>query len=95
MVLLETARILHPSLYQDLKNATWNGDQFGISGTTAYSCENYTSPLHGDNDSARGLCAQFFLQAIKYLKEYAFIYADYGIYFITQSNCLWYVKTLD
>lgn len=89
MILLETARLYHPSLFKDFNNAKEDGDKLGISGATTYSCENYTSPLHSDNDSTPGFCAQFFLQAIKHLKEYALIYADYGIYFVTQSNCFW------
>ncbi len=89
MVLHESARILDFSIYTALKEATEAGDKLGVFGATLYRCKNYTSPLHLDNDTSPGLCAQFELQANRILDEYAFIYADYGIYFVSQSNSLW------
>ena len=91
MVLCEVARVLDFSVYSALKEATEAGDKLGVFGTTLYSCKNYTSPLHLDDDISPGLCAQFELQAKKFLAEYAFIYADYGIYVVTQPNSLWYI----
>ena len=89
MVLHEVARILGFSVYDELKKATEAGDKLGVFGATLYICKNYTSPLHLDDDISPGLCAQFELQANQDLHEYAFIYADYGIYFVSQSNSLW------
>ena len=91
MVLSEIARILNFPLFSALKDATEAGDKLGISGATLYRCTNYASPLHCDDDIAPGLCAQYELQARKMDHEYAFIYADYQIYFVSQSNSLWSV----
>ena len=89
MVLCEVSRIWDFSVYSALKEATEAGDKLGVLGATLYSCKNYTSPLHLDDDISPGLCAQFQLQAKKILAEYAFIYAEYGIYVVTQPNSLW------
>lgn len=93
MVLHEVARVLDFSAYSTLKEATEAGDKLGVSGATLYSCKNYTSPLHLDDDISPGICAQFELQANTDpgLCEYAFIYAEYGIYFVSQPNSLWCV----
>ncbi|EDR05371.1 uncharacterized protein LACBIDRAFT_329808 [Laccaria bicolor S238N-H82] len=64
MVMSEIARLFHHPLYQELKEASAAGDRLGTSGATLYSCNNYTSPLHCDDDATRGLCAQYQLQAI-------------------------------
>lgn len=70
------------------------GDKLGVFGATLYTCKNYTSPLHLDDDISPGICAQYELQANKALDGYAFIYADYGIFFVSQSNSLWCVPNL-
>lgn len=90
MVLSEVARILDFPLFSALKEATDAGDKLGISGATLYRCTNYTSPLHCEDDIVHGLCAQYELQARKEHCEYAFIFADYGIYFVSKSNSLWF-----
>lgn len=91
MVLHEVARVLNFPVYNALKDATEAGDKLGVFGATLYICKNYTSPLHVDDDISPGICAQYQLQANKDLDEYAFVYADYGIYIVSQSNSLWYV----
>ena len=90
MVLSEVARILDFPLFSALKEATDAGDKLGISGATLYRCTNYTSPLHCEDNIVHGLCAQYELQARKEHCEYAFIFADYGIYFVSKSNSLWF-----
>ncbi|KDR71175.1 hypothetical protein GALMADRAFT_75401 [Galerina marginata CBS 339.88] len=90
MILSEAGRVILLNVYQDLQNISKHGDRLGISGANTYSCNNYTSPLHHDNDAGAGLCAQFDLQAKSELDEYGFIYADYRVYFASRSNSLWY-----
>jgi len=89
MILLETSRILAFPIFQGLQKATKEAEKLGISGATAYLCNNYTSPLHRDDDSSSGLCAQYELQALKKYLEYSFIYADYGLYMVSRYNSLW------
>lgn len=89
MILCATARSAHPKLWYDMKQATEHAEKLGISGASIYLCENYTTPLHQDNDSIRGLSAQLMLTTDVNLKEFAFIYAAYGIYVVPQTNSLW------
>jgi hypothetical protein len=89
MILHETARSHHSQLCQDLQHETSEAERLGITGTSLYLCDNYTTPLHKDKDKTRGLCSQYFLHADEELKEYAFIYAKYRIYMLPRSNCLW------
>jgi len=91
MILSEAGRLISHTIFKALETTTANADRLGISGANTYYCNNYTSPLHRDNDAASGLCAQYHLQAKSDLCEYSFIYADYGIYFVSRSNSLWYV----
>ena len=92
MILHEVARILNFPVYSALKDATEAGDKLGVFGSTLFACKNYTSPLHTDGDISPGICAQYQLQANKDLDEYAFVYADYCIYVVSQSNSLWYAN---
>lgn len=92
MILDETVRPHHPDVVKDLQKISTAADRLGTSGATQYRCHNYTSPLHKDTDVARGLCAQYELCADKDLDEYAFVYGDYGIYIVSRSNSLWYVR---
>lgn len=89
MVLCETARSAHFKLWRDLRAATRNAERLGTVGASIYLCENYTTPLHQDKDSIRGLSAQLQLTADVDLKEFAFIYATYGLYVVSQTSSLW------
>ena len=89
MILLEATRILAFDIFKDLKEVSSSGDRIGTSAATTYLCNNYTSPIHKDQDAATGLCAQFSLQANSALCEYSFVHADYRIYFVSRSNSLW------
>ncbi|KDR64965.1 hypothetical protein GALMADRAFT_82467 [Galerina marginata CBS 339.88] len=89
MILSETARIFSFDHFAALDKASNEGDRLGTSGATTYLCNNYTAPLHKDNDVAPGICAQYQLQARKDLKEYSFIYGDYRKYVVSRSNSLW------
>lgn len=84
-----TARSAHPQLWNDWKAATQHAEKLGILGASIYLCDNYTTPLHQDNDCIRGLSTQLMLTADANLKEFAFIYATYGIYVVPQPNSLW------
>lgn len=74
---------------EELREVAFAAEKLGTVGTTLYICENFTSELHQDKDAVRGLCAQFELIADASLKEYAFIYATYGLYVVSQGNALW------
>lgn len=89
MILLEAARVLAFGIFKDLRETASDGDRIGTSAATTYLCNNYTSPIHKDQDAATGLCAQFGLQAKSALHEYSFIHADYRVYFVSRSNSLW------
>ncbi|KDR77442.1 hypothetical protein GALMADRAFT_65655, partial [Galerina marginata CBS 339.88] len=89
MILSEAGRVISHDVYKDLQDMATHGDRLGISGANTYYCNNYTSPLHHDNDAGAGLCAQLQLQAKSDLCEYGFTYADYGVYFASRSNSLW------
>ncbi|KDR65700.1 hypothetical protein GALMADRAFT_81605, partial [Galerina marginata CBS 339.88] len=89
MILSEGARMISFEHFAKLDQATTEGDRLGTSGATSYSCNNYTAPLHSDDDIVPGICAQYQLQARKDLKEYAFIYGDYRKYVVARSNSLW------
>lgn len=89
MVICETARSAHPKLSQELKEVTCNAEKLGTLGTSLYLCENYTTPLHEDNDCVRGLVAQLELTSNTNLREFAFIYATYGLYVVPLINSLW------
>ena len=90
MILSQAARVLAFNIFQDLQEASSSGDRIGTSAVTTYLCNNYTSPIHKDEDAVTGLCAQFQLQAKSILKEYSFIHADYRLYFVSRSNSLWW-----
>lgn len=89
MILYVTARSVHPEMCKDLKEIASETEKLGITGSNLYLCDNFTSALHQDKDAVRGLCAQFELTADSELREYAFIYATYGLYVVSQSNSLW------
>lgn len=78
-----------------MRDTAPDGDQLGLDSATTYLCNNYAAPLHRDKDTTPGLCANYELQALQDQDEYAFIYADYGIYFACQPNSLWSVIVLD
>ena len=90
MILMEATRILAFGIFHDLQKFSSSGDRIGTSAVTTYLCNNYTSPIHKDEDETTGLCAQFSLQAKSTLHEYSFIHADYRIYFVSRSNSLWF-----
>ncbi|KAF8955023.1 hypothetical protein BDZ97DRAFT_1861869 [Flammula alnicola] len=95
MILSEAGRLILFNVYKELEDTTANGDRLGISGANTYYCNNYTSPLHRDDDAGAGLCAQYDLQAKSDLCEYSFTYADYRIYLVSRSNSLWSFRGSD
>ena len=89
MILSQAARVLAFNIFKDLQETSSSGDRVGTSAVTTYLCNNYTSPIHKDDDAATSLCAQIQLQAKSTLKEYSFIHADYRIFFVSRFNSLW------
>ncbi|KDR65260.1 hypothetical protein GALMADRAFT_82066 [Galerina marginata CBS 339.88] len=89
MILSEAARIFSFDHFTALDKASKEGDRLGTSGATTYHCNNYTAPLHKDNDTVPGICSQYQLQARKDLKEFSFIYGDYRKYVVARTNSLW------
>jgi hypothetical protein len=57
IILLAVARIFKYLIIKKLEENSADADRLDISGTNTYLCNNYTSPLHGDNDAGTGLCA--------------------------------------
>jgi hypothetical protein len=88
MILSAAARIFKYLIITKLKENSADAYRLGISSTNIYLCNNYTSPLHGDNDAGTGLYAQYKLQALSALDEYAFVYRDYGVYIVMRQNSL-------
>ena len=69
-------------------------ERLGRSGITLYSCSGYVSPLHCDKDCTDGYCWCEQWDANRGTDDFAFVLAEYGYYFCTESNCLWLVITL-
>ena len=61
MILSEAGCLILYTIFQQLETTTPSADHLGISGANVYYCNNYTSPLHRDNDAGAGLCAQYHL----------------------------------
>ncbi|KAF8074610.1 hypothetical protein FPV67DRAFT_1408693, partial [Lyophyllum atratum] len=91
LLLDEVARSVHPGISRRLRKHNDVVELLGTTGTTLYSCSNYTAPIHHDRDEEglHGLCAQFYLQADERLQEYSFIYGEYRIFFVARGNSLW------
>ncbi|PPQ82616.1 hypothetical protein CVT24_005418 [Panaeolus cyanescens] len=89
MTLMEVTRVLNFDIFKDIKEAAQDCDRLGLQGVTAYHCYNYASPIHRDCDTSTGLCAQFQLAAEEHMREFSFIYMDYGIYFVPRRGSLW------
>jgi len=89
MILSQAVRVLAFNIFKDLQETSLSGYRVGTSAVTTYLCNNYTSPIHKDDDAATGLCAQIQLQAKSNLREYSFIHTDYRLYFVSRSNSLW------
>ena len=89
-----TAHGFHRVLCQDWKERTTEAEKLGTLASTLFHCENYTIPLHGDDDEIHGLCAQYFLDPSlpEDLHEYGFIYLKYGFYMVSYTNSLWCIK---
>jgi hypothetical protein len=90
-IVLETARLYHPDLYRQLKQQSDALDRLGRAGCNLYSCHNYTAAQHSDDDAIPSFCTQLELTSYQEWKEYSFVQAEYGLYFETRGNMLWYV----
>jgi hypothetical protein len=93
MILHEGARLYLSHIVKDLdkERAT---ERLGRYGVTLYSASEYISPLHFDKDDNDGYCWCEEWEGQRSTDDYGFVLAEFGIYFATESNCLWYVMTL-
>ena len=87
--------ILHEATSLYLKHVAKNIDydrapqRIGRSGVTLYSASGYDSPLHFDKDDTDGYCWSEVWHADRGTDDFAFVLGAFGIYFATESNCLW------
>jgi hypothetical protein len=88
-ILMKTAQVFAPDVFQSLKEAGSIGERLGGTASTIFYCNNYTAPLHGDRDSTPGLCTQLDLNADHEKYEYAFINMAYRCYFVARANTFW------
>jgi hypothetical protein len=88
MILHEGTGLYLRLIAQDLETNR-DIERLGKSGITLYSCAEYISPLHSDQDDTDGYCWCEEWKADRRTDDYAFVLADYGYYFATTSNCLW------
>ncbi|KAL0565510.1 hypothetical protein V5O48_016514 [Marasmius crinis-equi] len=89
-ILLEVGGLINPQAVQDLKDAGELCESGGLSGVNLYTCDDYTAPLHTDNDAVRGLCGQFVKNVLHpEYEEYGFCNLRYGYYISTRKNMLW------
>src|SRR5262245_29483004 len=89
VIICETARLYDEDLYKQFMKESEVLDSLGRSGCNLYNCYNYAINIPCDDDALPGFCVQLDLTAHKPYKEYAFVYAEYGVYFETRSNMLW------
>lgn len=89
--ILATARAVHPDLVKKIKNQSALCERVGLCGLNLFNCSGYTAPQHYDKDATPSLCAQFVLQAEKKWSEFAFCALQYGYYFESHENTLWFV----
>ncbi|KAJ6573752.1 hypothetical protein DFH09DRAFT_1078728 [Mycena vulgaris] len=88
LILMEHKQMIWPDLVRDMKAATDVTDHLGLTGCSLFACNNYTSPIHRDQDKTiKSICSQLLLQA-KY-GEYAFVRLRYRVVVLPRSNTLW------
>ncbi|KAK1223014.1 hypothetical protein PQX77_014134 [Marasmius sp. AFHP31] len=90
MVILTVAELYHADLVKSLKAAGKSCGMEGIGGINSFQCNNYTAPLHSDEDAVPSLCCQLERYGVKEeYGEYGFCQVDYGYAFATRENTLW------
>lgn len=75
------------------RNETAGLNHMGRTGMNSFYCWEYASPLHDDEDDLWSICSQLFKKT-KHRDEYNFAYAEWGVYIVTEENCVWYVFIL-
>jgi hypothetical protein len=88
MILHDATRLYLKQVAKDL-NKIRATQRLGRSGVTLYSASGYVSPLHCDKDETDGYCWCEKWLADRDTDDFAFVLGDFGIYFATESNCLW------
>jgi hypothetical protein len=90
MILREGTRLYLQKIVTEMEKDRFT-ERLGRSGVTLYSCSEYISPLHKDDDEHDGYCWCEKWNANRDTDDYGFVLASYGYYFATESNCLWCV----
>ncbi len=86
----EVTRALDPSLYKRMRSESQYLDKLGRLGATIYDCDSYCACIHSEEtDVCPGFCSQIKLNADTRYDEFAFIYLQYGVYIVTESNMIW------
>jgi hypothetical protein len=88
MILREGTRLYLQRIVTEMEKDRFT-ERLGRSGVTLYSCSEYISPLHKDDDEHDGYCWCEKWDANRDTDDYGFVLASYGYYFATESNCLW------
>jgi hypothetical protein len=80
---------ISPSVYRELKQLTADAEtnHLGSTGTNLYYCRDYMSPQHRDNDASWSLCIQ--LSKCSHPDEFNFSFTQWGVYIITEPQCIW------
>ncbi|KAK7020715.1 hypothetical protein VNI00_017615 [Paramarasmius palmivorus] len=89
MYQLEVTKLLHPDLFEELRNTGKVCERVGEYGVNLFTCEGYTAPLHDDKDACRSICSQIRWDADASISEFGFCQLEYKYYIRTRANMLW------
>ena len=93
--ILNTARAWAPDAVKEIRTRNRDAklNPLGRTGMNSFYCWEYGAPLHGDyGDDSWSLCTTLFKACRP--DEYHFAYAQWGLYIVTEENCLWCVLTI-
>ncbi|KAK7035960.1 hypothetical protein R3P38DRAFT_3183767 [Favolaschia claudopus] len=95
-LLIVAAKTIYQGIESDFKHLTNDAGlhRLGKYGLTSYYCENYIAPVHRDLDIEEEH-RRYLHPCMQLVKEgcsehdFNFAYVDWGVYFRTESNCVW------
>ena len=92
--LLNAVRAWAPEAVKEIRTHDRDAklNPLGRTGMNSFYCWEYGAPLHSDDDDCWSLCTTLFKKCE--WDEYNFAYAQWGLYIVTEENCLWYVMCL-
>ncbi|KIK54519.1 hypothetical protein GYMLUDRAFT_177179 [Collybiopsis luxurians FD-317 M1] len=94
-IIVQTAWVFFPNLVKDMEKRSQMCTKIGYSGVTLYDCNGYAAPQHFDPDVAHSLSVQLKLYGIQEdWHEFSFCASQYGYFFKTEPNMLWWATTL-